>query len=248
MGRRNSRGRRRYNPSHVRIVVQAASMALLVIVLCLIIGKNIKLNRADSDPGAVDTPPVSESAQPGGEDDEGGEPQGSDTPEDVSTPEPTPTPEPFEPHYVDSTNPANYIVSTDIMVDGEIISGSYEAEEEIYFGSGSEYAVNPGVVTFGGNNYRDGYSYGTANLTQKKFGSSWTASTGTLVAPDGVPWSGNGWTGQPLITEWPKETRQVMNMYDWAKQQDSLVEVVYPSMDGNVTSSSCRPARPRATR
>ena len=54
------------------------------------------------------------------------------------------------------------------------------------------------------------------------------------MAPGGVYWSGNGWTGQPLIAEWPKETRQVMNMYDWAKQQETLVEVVYPSMDGYV--------------
>ena len=235
MGRRNSRGRRRYNPSHVRIVVQVTTMVLLVVVLCLIIGKNIRLNRADVSPGADNTPPVGESAQP--EDPDGGgtdDPQGSDTPESTDTPQPTPTPEPFEPHYVDSTNPANYIVSTDVMVDGEILSGSYEGAEEIYFGSGSEYSANPGVITFGGNNYRDGYSYGTANITQKKFGSTWTATTGSLVAPDGVCWSGNGWTGQPLITEWPKSTRQVMNMYDWAKQADSLVEVIYPSMDGNV--------------
>ena len=85
-----------------------------------------------------------------------------------------------------------------------------------------------------GNNFRDSAAYGTANITQKQFGKSWTATTGSLTAPDGAFWSGNGWTGQPLIVEWPKETRQIMNMYDWAKQAETLVEVVYPAMDGYI--------------
>lgn len=230
MGRRNSSRRRRYNPSHVRTVVTSSMMLICVIVLCLIVGKNIKLNRAD-DAGPDATPPAasSESPDPGVvPTDESGQPA------ETQTPEPTPAPEPFEPHAVDSTQPSNFISYTNVMVNDTLLDGAYTAEQEINFGAGSEYSALPGVITFGGNNYRDGYSYGTANITQKKFGSQWTAATGSLVAPGGVYWSGNGWTGQPLIAEWPKETRQVMNMYDWAKQQETLVEVVYPSMDGYV--------------
>ena len=52
---------------------------------------------------------------------------------------------------------------------------------------------------------------------------------------DGAYWSGNGWTGQPLIAEWPYETRQIMtSMHDWARNQETLVEVIYPSMDGYI--------------
>ena len=205
-------------------------MLICVIVLCLIVGKNIKLNRAD-DAGPDATPPAasSESPDPGVvPTDESGQPA------ETQTPEPTPAPEPFEPHAVDSTQPSNFISYTNVMVNDTLLDGAYTAEQEINFGAGSEYSALPGVITFGGNNYRDGYSYGTANITQKKFGSQWTAATGSLVAPGGFYWSGNGWTGQPLISEWPKETRQVMNMYDWAKQKAGLVEGILACLDGKV--------------
>ena len=63
MGRRNSSRRRRYNPSHVRTVVTSSMMLICVIVLCLIVGKNIKLNRAD-DAGPDATPPLVSSVRP----------------------------------------------------------------------------------------------------------------------------------------------------------------------------------------
>ena len=47
MGTRQTRGRRRYNPGHVKIVVQYSIAALLVVVLCIVVGKNIALNRAE---------------------------------------------------------------------------------------------------------------------------------------------------------------------------------------------------------
>lgn len=53
------------------------------------------------------------------------------------------------------------------------------------------------------------------------------------MAGDGY-WSGCGWTGQPLITEWPKSTRAIMAMYDWAKEQETLVEVIYATQDGRI--------------
>lgn len=237
MGTRTPRRRRKYNPSHVKTVVQAVMMVLLVVALCLIVGKNIKLNRADRQPGTDVTPPAvsSEAPEDGGD---GGDdtPLSSDVPTDV--PVSTPTPEPFEPHCVDSTDPSNYISYTNVMVDGEMLDGPYETDAEIYLGDASEYSALPGVITFGGNNYRNTNSYGTAELTNKKFGSQWTAPTGSLTTPTTAGassyWSGNGWTGQPLLVEWPKETRQIMNMYDWAKEAESLVEVIYPSMDGYV--------------
>ena len=230
MGTRQTRGRRRYNPDHVQKVLQTVLMVLLVVALCIIVGRNVALNRADTQPVEPTPPPA-----------DGGtvvdtDAPASDSPEPDTTPEPTPspTPEPFEPHSVDSTAEANFLQSTDIMVDGEMFEGEYEDDTGIYFGYPEEYSSLPGVITFRGNNFRDSAAYGTANITQKKFGGSWTAGTGSLTAPNGTFWSGNGWTGQPLIAEWPKETRRIMNMYDWAKEAETLVEVVYPSMDGYI--------------
>lgn len=183
MGTRTPRRRRKYNPSHVKTVVQAVMMVLLVVALCLIVGKNIKLNRADRQPGTDVTPPAvsSEAPEDGGD---GGDdtPLSSDAPGDE--PAPTPTPEPFEPHCVDSTDPSNYISYTNVMVDGEMLDGPYETDTEIYLGDASEYSALPGVITFGGNNYRNTNSYGTAELTNKKFGSQWTAPTGSAYHAD----------------------------------------------------------------
>ena len=230
MGTRQTRGRRRYNPDHVQKVLQTVLMVLLVVALCIIVGRNVALNRADTQP-VEPTPPPADSGTVVNTD-----APASDSPAPDTTPEPTPspTPEPFEPHSVDSTAEANFLQSTDIMVDGEMFEGEYEDDTGIYFGYPEEYSSLPGVITFRGNNFRDSAAYGTANITQKKFGGSWTAGTGSLTAPNGTFWSGNGWTGQPLIAEWPKETRRIMNMYDWAKQAETLVEVVYPSMDGYI--------------
>ena len=230
MGTRQTRGRRRYNPDHLRTVLQTVLMVLLVAALCIIVGRNVALNRADMQ-HAEQTPPPADSGTVVNTD-----APASDSPAPDTTPEPTPspTPEPFEPHSVDSTAEANFLQSTDIMVDGTMFEGEYEDDTGIYFGYPEEYSSLPGVITFRGNNFRDSAAYGTANITQKKFGGSWTASTGSLTAPNGTFWSGNGWTGQPLIAEWPKETRQIMNMYDWAKEAETLVEVVYPSMDGYI--------------
>lgn len=230
MGTRQTRGRRRYNPDHVQKVLQTVLMVLLVVALCIIVGRNVALNRADTQ-HVEPTPPPADSGTVVNTD-----APASDSPAPDTTPEPTPspTPEPFEPHSVDSTAEANFLQSTDIMVDGEMFEGEYEDDTGIYFGYPEEYSSLPGVITFRGNNFRDSAAYGTANITQKKFGGSWTAGTGSLTAPNGTFWSGNGWTGQPLIAEWPKETRQIMNMYDWAKEAETLVEVVYPSMDGYI--------------
>lgn len=154
-------------------------------------------------------------------------------------PETSPPPEEyvlptFEPHCVESTTPSKYIEYTNIMVNDQIVE-SYTAETPIDFGLGSDYTDVEGIVTFRGNNFRDEPTYGTANIVNGKFDTNtWNVSTGSLTAPDNAYWSGSGWVGQPLMMAWPKEMRQHMNMYDWAKNADHLVEVIYATMDGNI--------------
>ncbi len=154
--------------------------------------------------------------------------------------EPEPVPEyVFEPRAIDSTEPSVFIDFTGIQVNNtelENISDYSSPYDPISFDKGKEYTGVKGIVTFRGDNFRSGASYGvTQTLTNKKFGSGWEISTGTLQDYNGNVWTGSGWTGQPLVARWPKSTRSIMtSMYDWAREQDDLVEVIYATMDGKV--------------
>jgi len=157
--------------------------------------------------------------------DPGGEPD--------EIPEPVVTEAPFEPYAVEETEPGKMLASSDIMYDGQIVE-SYLSPDRINFGRGDVYSRVDGITTFRGNNFRDSASYGNADIVEAKFGDKWSRNTGSLAAPDGAVWTGHGWSGQPLIVKWPKQTREIMNMHPWAKEQDELVEVIYPSMDGYI--------------
>lgn len=141
----------------------------------------------------------------------------------------------FSPKCTTETEPSKLIASTAIQVDGETLSNieDYQPEQTISFGAGSEYTSSDGVLTFRGNNFRSSPAYGLANMSEYVMESIWTQNTGTMTY-NGKVWNGNGWTGQPLITSWNKELRQHMNMYDWAKEQNTLTEVIYASLDGRV--------------
>ena len=154
------------------------------------------------------------------------------TPTPVVPSEPS-TPE-FSPVATDNTKPELLIAETGIMVDDQNVD-SYELEDPIDFSLPEDYTDVQGIVTFRGNNFRDSASYGVADIVNKKFAAAhWTVQEASLQAPNGTVWTGSGWVGQPLMMTWPKEVRQHMNMYDWAKNADSLTEVIYATMDGNI--------------
>ena len=119
------------------------------------------------------------------------------------------------------------------MVDGQFVEGEYQSDDEIFFGPGEQYSSSvSGIVTFRGNNYRDSAAYGEQNIVNRQFGSYWNHNTGVMQT--GSFTSYNMWTGQQLTAVWPKELRSHMNMYDWAKEKDELVEVISPSGDGYI--------------
>lgn len=158
-------------------------------------------------------------------------------------PTPTPTPEPtpmpvglpdFKPHSVDGTEPERLISSTAIMVDGEVVE-EYESDYEINFDLPERYTELEGIVTFRGDNFRSGAAYGTVAVSSKTLTKVWSKSTSGLSDTDGIYWSGSGWTGQPLIVKWPEATRKnISAMYDWAREKEGLVEVIYATLDGHV--------------
>lgn len=158
-------------------------------------------------------------------------------PTPTPTPEPTPTPvglPDFKPHSVDGTEPERLISSTAIMVDGEVVE-EYESDYEINFDLPERYTELEGIVTFRGDNFRSGAAYGTAAVSSKTLTKVWSKSTSGLSDSDGIYWSGSGWTGQPLIVKWPEATRKnISAMYDWAREKEGLVEVIYATLDGHV--------------
>lgn len=92
-----------------------------------------------------------------------------------------------------------------------------------------KYTDVEGILTFRGNNFRTSPSYGFSNISLNKLNISWTFNTSFSS------WGGGaGWTGQPAIVKWPKDTRDIMNIKDNFKQKENFTEVIYASLDGNI--------------
>ncbi len=203
--------------TRAKTVMGAVILALLLAVLVFVVMRGVEANKSLGE--AKESPVVTAAPTP------------------TPTPEPTPTPvglADFKPHSVDGTEPERLISSTAIMVDGEIVE-EYESDYEINFDLPEKYTELEGVITFRGDNYRTGAAYGTAEVSEKKLTKLWTQSTSGLSDTDGTYWSGSGWTGQPLIVKWPEATRKNMSaMYDWAREKEDLVEVIYATLDGHV--------------
>lgn len=147
----------------------------------------------------------------------------------------TPETEPvFQPYCTADTAPDHLIEWTEIETNDVLISnGEYASAREISFGAGEDYTDAQGILTFRGNNFRSTAAYGYAEMTDYTLNGIWSQTTGGLTYGNAT-WTGSGWTGQPLIMKWPRETKAHMNMYDWAKADDTLVEVIYACMDGYV--------------
>lgn len=136
----------------------------------------------------------------------------------------------FQPEMTADTDPSNWQIRWEIF-DGGVIRPAYHRNDPIDFGDPASYFALPGISTFRGDPYRSGASYGTATITEKTLKTLWTQTTGTI---NGGHWSGNGWTGQPLMVQWDAATLQNMNLYPEKKSKENLVEVIYASLDGRI--------------
>ena len=115
--------------------------------------------------------------------------------------------------------------------DNKLIS-DYTPDEPVAWGAAQNYTEVPGVLTFRGNHHRTAPAYGTADVKQKKLDIVWTQEIGEARG-DGSYFPGAGWTGQPLLVNWPEKTRKAMGFEPEFADKD-LVEVLYPVFDGNV--------------
>ena len=153
------------------------------------------------------------------------------------TASPTPTPKFDIPHAVDATRPENWGYVSGVEVNGTE-TASYQRSDPIVFGTGDEYTDVEGIVTFRGNNFRNISSYGTASVEKKNLSVAWTVETGEIMRGTSANysgfWTGSLWCGQPLAVKWPESTKRIMNMYDSAKNNPSLVEVIYATASGKI--------------
>lgn len=113
----------------------------------------------------------------------------------------------------------------------DIVTSDVE-NPNISFGTADSYTAVEGITTFRGNHYRDSAAYGSRLVTEKKLELVWTKDIGA-VSTGGSYWPGVGWTGQPLIIHWEEDIRKLMNIKPELKSTD-LVEVIYPTLDGNI--------------
>lgn len=134
---------------------------------------------------------------------------------------------------VETTKPSRWDFETHLNVNGIDVDSFYR-QDEIHF-DGRNYSDLKGILTFRGDNYRSGGSYGVANMTSYKLSKTWNITTGALkkTVKKGE-WTGSGWTGQPLIVQWDEQTKKAMNLFDSKKAKEGLVEVIYATMDGNI--------------
>lgn len=152
--------------------------------------------------------------------------------EEIQTEAPDPE---FHPYCTEATNPDRLIEFTEIEVNDTILGSvsEYSPVSEISFDPGEKYTDVEGIVTFRGDNFRNSPAYGFAEMSVDTMTGIWTQSTGGL-SYGSATWTGSGWTGQPLMMKWPRTAKEHMNMYDEAKADDDLVEVIYACMDGYI--------------
>lgn len=133
----------------------------------------------------------------------------------------------YSPQALSATEPSLLLVESFSVVGGTV-TRDYRSAADIDFASGEYYSSLAGITTFRGNNFRDGGSYGTAELYQKTLEEMWSYSGSAHDLTGSMPGA------QPLIVQWSIEQRGVMDMYDWAKQAEELTEVVVACADGNI--------------
>ncbi len=161
------------------------------------------------------------------------QPQATDAPTEASViPDPQAYAESaaFDIDPAENARPANYGFTYEIRKNNRDDSYSSNPNENTFsFGRGSDYTGVKGITTFAGNNYRSGFSYGTARVTMQTMEQVWSFAIGSANG-----FAGAMWTGQPLIVTWEGQTLKTLGVRDEFKAKDSLNEVILCGADGNI--------------
>ncbi len=228
--------KKRYEARQVALLIAliAVSIAAIGLLVFLISGSG----SGKSGPKPTDVPLYTNAPT-----DSASDPEASAEPTEGATPEPTaePTKEPtayapVEPHS--SAMGSNYGFKSEIMVGGDIVKSLPESYGKIDFLHNDEYTQAEGVLSFRGSCFRQDPYFGVAKVDAGKLQVLWNRETYSIGKGEGGSysgvWTGSGWTGQALAVRWDPETKAIMNMFDSAKAKDGLIEIIYPTMDGNI--------------
>jgi outer membrane protein assembly factor BamB len=175
----------------------------------------------------------------------------SQTSQPTATPSPTPTVTPAAYNQLllpetelarqafgspaEGTSPADRKIVSTIFDNLYNVLGAFNRADKIDLFNPLYYNKIPGVLTFRGNNFRNAAAFGLVSLKEKKFAQVWQQPVGSLPSSAwSFTWTGTGWTGQPLLVQWDKQVRNLMNIDPVKKTKENLVEVIYATMDGNI--------------
>ena len=132
-------------------------------------------------------------------------------------------------------------IPKDITVTQTIYSGmkkapSFSLSPPIIFSDPLNAQSVPGILSFRGTSYRNAPSWGLSDILDEKLVQRWEfQGIGEKLSGDGVfSWKGTGWTGQPLIVEWPAEVMRWMDLFPEKKEKNILREVIVAALDGNI--------------
>ncbi|MFR1759592.1 MAG: hypothetical protein ACLSX2_07805, partial [Christensenellaceae bacterium] len=72
---------------------------------------------------------------------------------------------------------------------GDTLIDSYRRDTPLYFGAPQQYSSLEGVITFRGDHFRSGGSYGSAALANRQLGVAWRKRIGAIDKWTGVGWN-----------------------------------------------------------
>lgn len=132
-------------------------------------------------------------------------------------------------------SPSSRGVSQDVLSGDNKIS-AYSRDPKIRFSDPIDYQTVAGILTFRGNHFRNCASWGTTSVIDGVLEQVWEyRNIGSMPSSAwSFSWTGTGWTGQPLVVQWPWDTQLKMNMYSEKRIKQGLTEVIQAAMDGKI--------------
>ena len=136
----------------------------------------------------------------------------------------------YQVNPIDAAKPAVLGFTYDIRRNNREETYTSNPDETDYaFGTADGYTSVKGITTFAGNQYRNTFAYGTANVSMQTLSEKWSNGLGAL---DGF--SGGQWTGQPLVVTWEGDVLSTLGVLDSFKRSGSLTEVIFCAADGKI--------------
>lgn len=143
-----------------------------------------------------------------------------------------------EPRVFDVPPDDTHLASYHVTVTGQELETPPSRLAQIF---PERYSEATGIFTFRGGPTRTGGSWGTCPMREHKLELAWTATT-TQGLP---PWFGGaGWTGEPVIVQWPDVIRHSMVRLGRRRFEPGLIEVIQGSLDGSVYFLDLKTGRP----